>query len=81
MNDLRAIVDDPHVSSRASLVRLDDDELGRLTMPAPTPRLSATPAGIRATGPKLGVHNDEVFREWLELGAQEMDDLRRAGAA
>jgi len=66
VNDLPAILDDQHVASRASVVRVDDDELGPLTMPAPTPRLSATPGRVRATGPKLGAHNDEVFREWLE---------------
>ena len=80
VNDLPTILDDPHVSSRASLVRVDDDELGQLTMPAPTPRLSVTPGQLRATGPKLGAHNDEVLREWLELGSRELDDLRRAGA-
>jgi len=66
VNDLPAILDDQHVANRASLVRVVDDELGPLTMPAPTPRLSATPGRVRATGPKLGAHNDEVFREWLE---------------
>jgi crotonobetainyl-CoA:carnitine CoA-transferase CaiB-like acyl-CoA transferase len=80
VNDLPAILDDPHVSGRASLVRVDDEELGPLTMPAPTPRLSATPGRVRATGPKLGAHNDEVFREWLELSSQELNTLRRAGA-
>jgi formyl-CoA transferase len=80
VNDLRDIFDDPHVSSRTSLVRVDDDELGPLTMPAPTPRLSATPGRVRATGPQLGAHNDEVFREWLELSSREVDTLRRAGA-
>jgi crotonobetainyl-CoA:carnitine CoA-transferase CaiB-like acyl-CoA transferase len=80
VNDLRDIFDDPHVSSRTSLVRVDDDELGPLTMPAPTPRLSATPGRVRATGPQLGAHNDEVFREWLELSSREVDTIRRAGA-
>jgi crotonobetainyl-CoA:carnitine CoA-transferase CaiB-like acyl-CoA transferase len=79
VNDLPAILDDPHVSSRASLVRIDDDELGPLTMPAPTPRLSATPAQVRATGPRLGAHNDEVFRDWLDLDPAEVVELRRAG--
>jgi crotonobetainyl-CoA:carnitine CoA-transferase CaiB-like acyl-CoA transferase len=65
VNDLAAILDDPHVSSRSSVLRVDDDELGAMTMPAPTPRLGATPGRIRATGPGLGAHNDEVFREWL----------------
>jgi crotonobetainyl-CoA:carnitine CoA-transferase CaiB-like acyl-CoA transferase len=66
VNDLPAILDDPHVSSRTSLAQVEDDELGSLTMPSPTPRLSATPARIRATGPRLGAHNDDVLRDWLE---------------
>ena len=66
VNDLPAILDDPHVSERSSLVRVHDDDLGSLTMPAPTPRLGATPARVRATGPKLGAHTDEVLRDWLE---------------
>ena len=80
VNDLPAILDDPQVAARSSLVRVDDDELGPLTMPAPTPRLSTTPGRIRATGPKLGAHTDEVLREWLDLGSEDVDDLRRAGA-
>jgi crotonobetainyl-CoA:carnitine CoA-transferase CaiB-like acyl-CoA transferase len=66
VNELRALLDDPHVSSRASLARIDTDELGPLTMPAPAPRLSTTPGRIRALGPKLGAHTDEVIREWLD---------------
>ena len=66
VNDLPAILDDPHVSARASLVQVEDDELGPLMMPAPTPHLSGTPGRIRATGPKLGAHNDEVIRDWLK---------------
>jgi crotonobetainyl-CoA:carnitine CoA-transferase CaiB-like acyl-CoA transferase len=65
VNDLADILDDPHVSERSSLVRVHDDDLGSLTMPAPTPRLGATPARVRATGPQLGAHNNEVVREWL----------------
>ena len=66
VNDLRALLDDPHVSSRSSVVRVEDDEIGGLAMPAPIPRLGATPAQVRTTGPRLGAHNDEVVRDWLE---------------
>ena len=80
VNDLPAVLDDPQITDRSSLVRVHDDELGPLTMPAPTPRLSATPGRIRATGPALGAHTDEVLRDWLELGSPDVDDLRRTGA-
>jgi crotonobetainyl-CoA:carnitine CoA-transferase CaiB-like acyl-CoA transferase len=66
VNDLPALLDDPHVSSRASTVRIDTDELGPLTMPAPAPRLDATPGRVRTPGPELGAHNEEVVRDWLE---------------
>jgi crotonobetainyl-CoA:carnitine CoA-transferase CaiB-like acyl-CoA transferase len=66
VNDLPALLDDPHVSRRASVVRIDTDELGPLTMPAPTPRLDATPGRVRTPGPELGAHTDEVVREWLD---------------
>jgi crotonobetainyl-CoA:carnitine CoA-transferase CaiB-like acyl-CoA transferase len=79
VNDLPAILDDPHVSERHSLVHLHDPDLGLLTMPAPSPRLSTTPAQIRATGPSLGAHTSEVFQDWLELGPSEIVELRRAG--
>src|SRR5262245_28638963 len=78
VNDLPAIVEDPHIRERGSLVRVDD-ELGPLTMPTPTPRLVATPARVRATGPRLGAHNEEVFRDWLDFDPAEVVELRRAG--
>ena len=66
VNDLPALLDDPHVSSRVSVVRIDTDELGPLTMPAPTPRLDATPGRVRTPGPELGAHTNEVVHEWLD---------------
>jgi len=71
VNDLRDVLEDPHVTERGSLVHVNDEVLGSLTIPAPTPRLSATPGQIRATGPRLGAHNDEVLRDWLGLGSGE----------
>jgi crotonobetainyl-CoA:carnitine CoA-transferase CaiB-like acyl-CoA transferase len=64
VNDVSAILDDVHVVDRNSIVTIDDGG-GALTVPAPTPQLGATPAHIRAAGPPLGAHTDEVRREWL----------------
>jgi crotonobetainyl-CoA:carnitine CoA-transferase CaiB-like acyl-CoA transferase len=80
VNDLAAILEDPQVRSRASIVSLPHPELGQLSLVAPTPRLSATPGQHRHCGPGLGAHNEEVLGEWLGLAAAQVEALRRAQA-
>jgi crotonobetainyl-CoA:carnitine CoA-transferase CaiB-like acyl-CoA transferase len=75
VNDLEAIAADLHVRARGSLVEVEDPELGSLTLVAPSPRLGATPAAVRHTGPALGEHNVEVYAEWLGLSAHEVATL------
>jgi crotonobetainyl-CoA:carnitine CoA-transferase CaiB-like acyl-CoA transferase len=47
-------------------------------MTAPTPRLAATPAAVRWTGPALGAHNREVYAT-LGVSDAELGDLQREG--
>jgi crotonobetainyl-CoA:carnitine CoA-transferase CaiB-like acyl-CoA transferase len=47
-----------------------------LVVPAPVPKLSETPGGIRSLGPKLGEHTDEVLRELLGMSESQIADLR-----
>ena len=65
VHDVAAILSDPQVVARASVVAVVDDVLGPLAMPAPAPRLGRTPASIRTSGPALGAHTAEVLAEWL----------------
>ena len=48
-------------------------------LPAPAPRLSATPGATRWLGPALGAHTDEVLAE-LGLDAGQIAALRQDGA-
>jgi len=77
VNDLAAILEDPHVRDRASVVTLEDPGMGQLSFVAPAPRLSATPGRHRRTGPHLGEHNVEVYGEWLGLDAEAVAALAR----
>ena len=79
VNTVADIVNDPHVQARGDLVTVDDPTLGPVRMVAPLARLSATPAEVRWTGPSLGAHTDEVYRDWLDLSADDLDALRRQG--
>lgn len=70
------VVNDEHVKARQSIVAVDDPTLGKVRMQAPTPRLSTTPGSINFTGPGLGQHNDEIYRDLLGLDAHELDALK-----
>ncbi len=68
VNDMRDLLADPHVQARQSIVRINDPDLGPVNMVAPVPKLSGTPGRIRTSGPALGAHTEEVFRDWLGEG-------------
>lgn len=72
------MVTDPQFIAREAIHWEDHATLGRLPMPAPMPRLSATPAAIRRPAPDtVGQHTDEVLAEVLRLDSAAIDALRR----
>jgi crotonobetainyl-CoA:carnitine CoA-transferase CaiB-like acyl-CoA transferase len=79
VNDVPALLADPHLRGRGSLTEVEDANLGEVTLVAPSPFLSATPGTIRFTGPAPGAHNEEVYGELLGLSADELADLRSRG--
>ena len=76
--DIGDVAKDPHVVARGILIDVPDAELGAVRMTAPTPRLSATPASVRWTGPPLGAHNREVYGA-LGVSDAELAALARDG--
>jgi alpha-methylacyl-CoA racemase len=51
--------DDPHVRHRHGFVMVDGME-----QPAPAPRFSRTPGGVRGGAPEPGEHTHQVLIEW-----------------
>ena len=78
VNDLAALLEDPHVRARSSIESLVDPAIGAVRLVAPTPRLSETPGRHVSTGPALGAHNAEVLGEWLGLSEQAVSKLADA---
>ncbi len=65
-----------------SLISLHDEHLGRaIAMPGVVPRMSESPGRVRSVGPEPGQHTDEILREVLGLGDEDVDDLVVLGVA
>ena len=71
------IFEDPQYEARGNILKMRDERVGELPIPNLVPRLSDTPGSVKWLGPKLGEHNDEVFKGLLGL---EDDELRRLAA-
>jgi alpha-methylacyl-CoA racemase len=63
----------PHARARGAYVDVDG-----FLQPAPAPRFSRTPGGVRSAAPAPGAHSDEVLAEW-GFASDEIAALRRAG--
>jgi crotonobetainyl-CoA:carnitine CoA-transferase CaiB-like acyl-CoA transferase len=67
------ICNSEHIRERGSLIKLFQEDVGEIWLPAAVPRLSRTPGGVRSVPSVPGADNEEVFGELLEY-----DDLRIA---
>jgi crotonobetainyl-CoA:carnitine CoA-transferase CaiB-like acyl-CoA transferase len=75
----RQIVEDPHYLERADIIDVDDPDLGHTRMLGVVPKFSETPGAVSHAGPRLGEHNQEIFREWLGLEDADLGELSRKG--
>lgn len=66
------------MTERESLVEIEDDELGHVTVHNVVARLSATPGGFTRPAPKKGEHSREILAPLL--GESALDELIGCGA-
>ncbi len=75
------IAADQQLKSRDFWVTVPHDTLGRtLTFPGPFAKMTATPIGATTRAPRIGEHNDEIYRGLLGLAPDRIASLRAAGA-
>jgi crotonobetainyl-CoA:carnitine CoA-transferase CaiB-like acyl-CoA transferase len=70
---------DPHIAQRGDLVVVDDPVIGPVRQQAPFPRFIGEPPRAPSGAPRLGQHNDEVWRGIVGLSQGELAALRQSG--
>lgn len=79
VNNIADMFEDAQVQARGNLVAIDDDELGSVRMQNVAITFSHTPGTITHAGPPKAAFNDEVFRDTLGLGEEEIRRLGESG--
>jgi crotonobetainyl-CoA:carnitine CoA-transferase CaiB-like acyl-CoA transferase len=77
--DVTQLLADEQLAHRGVFAKVEDDELGAMTVQAPVPRFSAAAGRVDHLGPKIGEHNDEVYGGLLGLSSEDIDGLRKRG--
>lgn len=70
--------EDPHFQAREAIVSVPHPDFGELKMQNVAPKLSRTPGRVRSPSPRLGQHNDDVYRGLLGMNAARYAQLKAA---
>jgi crotonobetainyl-CoA:carnitine CoA-transferase CaiB-like acyl-CoA transferase len=76
--DARQLLADEHLRARGTFRRVQDPDLGEITVQAPVALFSETPGRIEHLGRDLGADNDAVYGGLLGLDPDRLADLQSA---
>jgi CoA:oxalate CoA-transferase len=73
-----AVVEDPQIKARGMITEVEHPKAGRVRQPSFPLKFSASPI-VTGPAPTLGQHNDEILRDLLGYGDEEIAALRQEG--
>lgn len=77
--NMEDIANDPHYHERGMIQQIDDKDIGTVHMPGIVPKMSKTPGQIKWSGPAIGEHNEEIYRQYLGLSEDEYETYKAGG--
>ncbi|HRH41161.1 MAG TPA: CoA transferase, partial [Pyrinomonadaceae bacterium] len=69
------IAKDEHYIARELFEEVEIEPNDTVKIPAVLPKLTETPGGTDWIGPKIGEHNEEIYRGFLEMSQSEYEEL------
>jgi len=69
------IAGDPQVKAREVITRVPDRDFGTVAMTNAVPRFTVDPTQMRNAAGDVGQDNREVYRDWLGLSEQQIEQL------
>jgi crotonobetainyl-CoA:carnitine CoA-transferase CaiB-like acyl-CoA transferase len=72
------IVNDPQYQAREVWEEVGEPP-DKVKIPTVVPKFSETPGRTEWIGPKLGAHNEEIYKGWLELMDEQISVLKEEG--
>jgi len=79
VNTAEAVTRDQHLAAREYFVPVEHPGASTLPYPGPPYRHTRTPWALRSPAPRVGEHNDAVYREELGLSEERLRGLRDDG--
>ncbi|MES1046018.1 carnitine dehydratase [Bacillus obstructivus] len=76
---IKEIVHDEHYKAREMIKEVELHDGKKLLVPGIVPKLSETPGEIISNGPKLGEHNEDVFKEYMNFTFEDFKNLKEQG--
>ncbi len=76
---IKDIVKDEQFKSRKMLEPIELPTGETVLAPGVVPKLSETPGNLKWIGPTLGEHNDEIFKDLINMDANEIAKLKQSG--
>ena len=74
------LVEHPHLAHRGQILHMQHPKAGTIPMQGFAVRFGGSPMQLRHPPPMLGQHSGAILEEWLGMTADQIADLRSAGA-
>jgi CoA:oxalate CoA-transferase len=79
VNNIEQVITDPHVLAREMVITVSHSRLGEVKVVGTPMKFSRTGCQIEKASPDLGEHTEEILSGGLNMGLEEIDNLREEG--